>query len=108
HPILKDLKKDFQENIYAFYIRISEYDMPLRVETLISQKSDIKEEIEKVASVVYALSKGHREYSYPFVLIEADLHARLMPQEVDAVMDRINSMLNSTSFALRRNRRPFD
>ena len=34
HPILKDFDKKFSSSIYAFYLRASNYDVPLRVEFL--------------------------------------------------------------------------
>lgn len=109
HPVLKDFQKKYAERLYAFYLRASNYDLPLRVEFLASTNnhSKIKEELERISAVCYALSSGHREYSYPSVLIEADIHARLRPEEINIVMDKIYCKLQAHAKLLRRNRRPF-
>ncbi|MEM4598200.1 MAG: DNA double-strand break repair nuclease NurA [Candidatus Diapherotrites archaeon] len=108
HPVLKDIKKELSEKIFVFYIRSSKYDIPLRVEILAKSISSLSNCVDTAASVAYTLSKGHREYSYPSVLLEADLHARLKPEEVQAVMDKVLCKLQPANVALRRNRRPFD
>ncbi|MEM4261883.1 MAG: hypothetical protein QXI10_02880, partial [Candidatus Diapherotrites archaeon] len=62
----------------------------------------------EVASVVFALSSLHREYAYPSVLIDADLHARLSPQEIELVFNKIFDKLGGSSrLRLRRENRPF-
>lgn len=110
HPVLKDFNKGYANKLYAFYLRASDYDMPLRVEFLsnASDKAELEKEINRIASVTYALSSGHREYSYPAVLLEADMHAKLKQEEINAVMDKIYCKLQSNfNTLLRRNRRPF-
>ncbi|MCX8189673.1 MAG: DNA double-strand break repair nuclease NurA [Candidatus Diapherotrites archaeon] len=108
HPVLKDIKKEFCEKIFVFYIRPSKHDVPLRVEILANSKENLSSCVENAASIAYLLSKGHREYSYPSVLLEADLHARLKPEEVQAVIDRLFCKIRPNVLGLRRNRRPFD
>jgi len=109
HPVLKDFKKQYAKKIFAFYLRASDYDLPLRIELLSGSSGcdNALAEIEKAASITYSLSSGHREYSYPAVLVEADLRARLTPEEINAVMDKIYCKLQMHSKFLRRNRRPF-
>ncbi|GEM_PF-196985 len=107
HPILNDLGK-WGEEIFACYIKPSDLDRPLRIEFLHSASEPISAHANRVASVVSALSGLHREYAYPSVLIEADLRARLRPEEVDLVFNKIRDKLTrSVAMPLRRNSRPF-
>jgi len=110
HPVLNDFSSEYADRLYAFYLRASNYDLPLRVEFLSNakHKSELADEISRIADVVYALSSGHREYTYPTVLMEADLHAKLKQEEINAVMDKIYCKLQANfNTLLRRNRRPF-
>ena len=110
HPVLNDFSEAYANRLYAFYLRASDYDLPLRIEFLSNSKnkSELAYEINRVAEIVYTLSSGHREYSYPAVLMEADLHAKLKQEEINAVMDKIYCKLQlHFNTLLRRNRRPF-
>lgn len=107
HPILMDYDEKWAGNIYAFYLKPAELDRPLRVE-FICREGDLGGCAEDIASVVYALSCGHREYSYPSVLIEADLRARLTPEEISVVFNKIMDKLGSrVRIRMRRDSRPF-
>jgi hypothetical protein len=104
HAILKDYKKEWSENIFVFYLKASDFDLPLRIE-FISKKEPF-ELVNEIASIVFSLSSIHKEYSYPSVLIEADLRARLNEQEINTVFNRLVDKLGS-KVKLRRNSRPF-
>jgi hypothetical protein len=104
HAILKDYSKEWSKNIYVFYIKPSKFDIPLRVEFIC--KNNIKECADKIASIVYSLSSLHKEYSYPSVLIEADMRAGLKPDEVSMIYDKLIDRLG-TKVRMRRNSRPF-
>ena len=111
HAILKDYKKDWSKSIYVFYMKPSSFDVPLRVEFICKPDSNsdskkLKECADKIASVVYSLSSLHKEYSYPSVLIDADLRAGLKPDEVSMVYDKLIDRLG-TKIRMRRNSRPF-
>ncbi len=107
HPILMDFKEKWSKNIYGFYLKPSLYDRPLRVELICKQKG-LTEYCNNIASITYALSSMHREYAYPSVLIEADLRARLKPDEVNIVFNRIIDRLGKNiKLRLRRDKRPF-
>ena len=107
HPILMDLDEKWGKNIHAFYLKPSDYDRPLRVE-FIHRNHSLTPSVDKIASVVYALSSLHREYAYPSVLIEADLRARLQPEEINIVYNKILDKLGkSVKLRLRRENRPF-
>ena len=104
HAILKDLKEKWSKNINVFYLKASEFDKPLRVEFITSE--NIKEKADELAGIVYALSSLHKEYSYPSVLIEADLRAGLNEQDIGIVYDKLVDKLGP-KVRMRRNSRPF-
>ena len=106
HAILKDYQKDWAESIFVFYLRASNYDKPLRVEFICKDKNKIHEIADEIASITYSLSSLHREYSYPSVLIEADLRARLNEQDISMVYDKLIDKLGPRVM-MRRNSRPF-
>lgn len=107
HPILNEFGKEWQNSVYAMYLKPTEFDRPLRVEFLFKGKN-LEKEADEIASVVYALSSSHREYAYPTILIEADLRARLQPNEVETVFNKIVDKLSkSVKIRLRREGRPF-
>ncbi|HZX33839.1 MAG TPA: DNA double-strand break repair nuclease NurA [archaeon] len=106
HPVLQDFSKEWGNKIHGFYLKPSALDRPLRVEFI--SKGNLKEKADEIASVVYALSSLHREYAYPSVLIEADFHAKLKPNEIDIVFSKIMDKLgNSLKLRMRRDNRPF-
>ncbi|MCX6802551.1 MAG: DNA double-strand break repair nuclease NurA [Candidatus Diapherotrites archaeon] len=107
HPVLQDFSKGFAEMVHAFYIKPSALDRPLRTEFLL-KKSQGKQEIDRIASIVFAQSRLHREYSYPAVLIEADLRSRLREEEIKIICDKIFDRIGgSKRLSLRREKRPF-
>jgi hypothetical protein len=105
HAILKDYKEEWAKNIFVFYLKASEFDKPLRVEFICKGK-DLNKFASEIASVVYSLSSLHKEYSFPSVLIEADLRAGLNEQEISVVYDRLIDKLGS-KIRMRRTNRPF-
>ncbi len=106
HPVLSDFSEKWSENIYSFYIKPSLYDKPLRVEFI--GNKDLNGIASEIASVVYALASLHREYAYPSILIEADFHAKLRPDEIDIVYNKIMDKLGaSVKLKMRRDNRPF-
>jgi hypothetical protein len=104
HAILKDLNPKWSKNVFAFYLKASNFDKPLRVEFI--SKGLPKSESDRIASVVYALSSLHREYTYPSVLIEADMRASLNEQDISVVYDKLIDKLGP-KVRMRRNSRPF-
>jgi len=104
HPILKDYKEKWSKNIRVFYLKASDFDKPLRVEFI--SKGDTKKEADEISSIVYSLSSIHKEYSYPSILIEADLRARLNEQDISIVYDKLVDKLGP-KVRMRRNARPF-
>ncbi len=104
HPILKDYKKEWAEKIFVFYMKASEFDFPLRIEFI--SKKNIVDKANKIASIVYMLSSIHKEYSYPSILIEADLRARLKDDDISIIYNKMIDKLGP-KIKLRRNSRPF-
>ena len=110
HAILKDYSPEWAKNIYVFYLKASDFDRPIRVEFICKpaekDKSALQKCADEISSVVFALSSLHREYSYPSVLIEADMRARLNDQDIAVVYDKLVDKLGP-KVRMRRNARPF-
>ncbi|MEM4366597.1 MAG: DNA double-strand break repair nuclease NurA [Candidatus Anstonellales archaeon] len=89
------------EKGYFMYVKVSEEDMPLRVEFLEHRMS-----FDEIAGIVHWLSGINKKYTYPAVLIEADLTARLHEVEIERIEREI--MFGTGSLRkFRRERRPF-
>jgi len=103
HQILKDLGQ-WAERILSFYLKPVADDRPLRVEFLSGQKT-----FAEVASLVHSLSRMHKAYAYPAILIEADLRAAMDADEFERAYGSLFSRLGRSSslMRLRRNSRPF-
>lgn len=107
HPVLKDFNAKWSERIFSFYLKPVALDRPLRVE-FVCPKEKAVETAKDISSVVFSLSKNHREYAYPSILIEADLRARLHPEEIDTIYNRIlDKVSKKINLRLRRENRPF-
>ncbi len=105
HAIVKDFSPKWQESLHAFYLRPSLYDVPLRVEFI---SNTPLEDVQRVSEMVYAQAGAHQEYAFPAVLIEADLRAKLRPEEVRLVNDRVFDQIGRhVTVFKRRDRRPF-
>ena len=109
HAILKDYKEEWAKSVFVFYLKCSDFDKPLRVEFICKGEKnlvELKDKATEIAQVVYSLSSLHKEYSFPSVLIEADLRAGLSEQEVNVVYQRLIDKLG-TKIRMRRTNRPF-
>ncbi len=108
HPILMDFEERWARAVHAFYIKPAAFDRPLRVEFLHPNGESISTHADAIAPIVFAQSCMHREYAFPAILIEADLHARLTPQEIEVVFDKIlNKLGKGFKLRMRRDNRPF-
>ena len=105
-PILKDLG-NWAKTIHAIYIKAVEYDRPLRLDFV--APNNVQETANKLASIVWQISKHNRTYAYPSVLIEADARAKLSENEIAIFKSRLTEKLgrNPSLFELRRDLRPF-
>jgi len=92
--------KDFA----SFYVKVSEFDFPLRVDFLNSKESLADE----ISSVLLSMVTSE-DYSFPSILIEADLRARLSEKEMEAFYNELVGRLGfiSSIRKKRRERRPF-
>lgn len=108
HPIMKDFNPEWNERMHAFYIKPSHFDRPLRIELLCNEKLNLTKRADEIASIAYSLSSQHKEYAYPSILIEADLRARLRPEEVNMVFDKLIDGIGGRGIVQqRRDKRPF-
>ncbi|MCX8158276.1 MAG: DNA double-strand break repair nuclease NurA [Candidatus Diapherotrites archaeon] len=107
HPILLDFDDYWSNKVFAFYIKPSFKDCPFRVE-FIANKDNLSEVADKISRVVCFLSSFSNEFSFPSVLIEADLRARIGHNEVDFFYNKIvDNLMIKDKFNMRRNRKPF-
>jgi hypothetical protein len=103
-----DFEEKWSKSVHAFYLKPVAFDRPLRVEFLHTPGQNISGHASEIASIVFSQSCMHREYAYPAILIEADLHARLHPDEIELVYDKIlNKLGKGFKLRLRRDYRPF-
>jgi hypothetical protein len=103
---LKDLEK-WGSKIFVFYLKTVPYDRPLRVEYL-DLDGEPTVAVDRIASLVYAMSAHHAAFGLPSVLIEADACARLSEEDIDMVRDDITARLGpSAPLDLRRHINPF-
>ncbi len=96
--ILKDLEAaGLAEEIYVYYQRVSKKDKPIRVET-------INRHVEELAGYLQSLCEINDKYTYPAILIDADLRAKLEPED----LERISRLLSIEFLQFtRRTNRPF-
>ncbi len=107
HVILQDFPEKWARKLNACYLKPSQWDYPLRIEFLCEGK-DAPAYAQQCAEITYAQSRLHKEYAFPTVLIEADMHAGLKQEEVELVSDKILSKLGRHTIRMRRrDRRPF-
>jgi hypothetical protein len=98
-PVTKALKKSGE--VYSFYIKPSDSDLPLRIEFVNDNNA------EKIPEIINSLSNISESYAYPASLIEADLCAAMDPMEMEKVKNELSSLLGSSLKPLRRSSRPF-
>src|SRR3989338_4109786 len=108
HPVLRDFSNGKMAQLYVSYLKPSEYDRVLRTEFFCTDETRLAETADKIASVILELSKSHREFAFPSVLLEADVRARLNETEIQVIHDKILDKLGvSFRMRLRRDSKPF-
>jgi len=92
--------KDF----VSFYVKVCDFDFPLRVDFLNSRENVADE----ISSILLSMVTSE-DYSFPSVLIEADLRARLSEKEMEIFYNELVGRLGfiSSIRKRRRERRPF-
>jgi hypothetical protein len=92
--------KEFNLREFAsFYIKLSEFDSPLRVDFL----NDKKDAADRISSILSCLTVSE-EYSMPSVLIEADIRARLSEKNLEIFYRELAGKLGFLS-SVRKERR---
>lgn len=76
HPVLRDLGR-WGKEIRIFYVKLSAYDLPLRVECVGLDASEL--------AAALCIMRGHPMYTLPSVLVEADMRARIRPNELQFI-----------------------
>ncbi len=98
-PTIAELKKHGE--VYCFYIKSSERDLPLRIEFLNGNNA------KEIPEIIRSLSSISENYAYPAALIEADLCAAMDPKEMENIKSKLSILLGSSLRPLRRDARPF-
>jgi hypothetical protein len=107
--VISRIALDWRKNLFAFYLKSVAYDQPTRIEFLNPENVELVGVADRVASVLYPLSRHHAAYGIPSVLIEADARAKIHDYDLDLIYAQlIDKTGQSTSLLkLRRERRPF-
>jgi hypothetical protein len=83
----------------SFYIKLSDFDSPLRIDFL----NDKKDAASRIASILSSLLISE-EYSMPSILIEADIRARLSERQLELFYQELAGKLGFLS-SIRQKRR---
>ncbi len=105
HPILRDFPEEVTKNLYVVYLKLSEFDYPLRLEFIYFPEFglSLKEYTNKLVSAISFVSAHNRQYIYPAPLVEADIRSRLKENEIERIMTNIFE--RAKIFGLRGQRR---
>jgi len=104
HPVLKDFPEAIRNNIYVCYAKLSNQDYPLRIEFAYFKEFGLSlhKFAEEVVNNVASISCFNRKYTYPSVLIEADMRSRLKLEEINLIMNRLLQKTRVYGFRLPR------
>ncbi len=104
HPVLVDFSEEIYDNLYVFYIKMSEEDYPLRIEFIYFKEFGLTlyEYVEKISFIVASLSYHNKSYVYPLPLIEADIRSRLTIKEIEFIINQILEKTKKFGFRLQR------
>jgi hypothetical protein len=98
NPILEDFK-EFSNKIFLFYLKPSKNSYPFKIEFLEN------EDFNSLPSYLLSMCSISSKYSYPPVLIAADLCARIKEDSLTNILDYIEK--NFSSRAYKTNFKPF-
>jgi hypothetical protein len=104
HPILKDFPKDIRDNIYVCYVKLSNFDYPLRLEFVYFPEFGLSllDFTNEIVNNIASISCFNKKYIYPAPLIEADLRSRLTLNDIDQIMTKILEKTKSLGIRLPR------
>jgi len=103
------ISTQWRDKLFAFYLKSVDYDQPTRIEFLNPEHFEPPKTADRVSSVLYPLSRHHRAYGIPSVLIEADARAKIHDYDLDFIYAQLLDKVGQSSslLKLRRERRPF-
>jgi hypothetical protein len=104
HPILKEFPKSIADNLYCCYLKLSNYDYPLRIEFIYFEDFGLSllDYTKKIIQIITSISNFNKNYTYPSPLIEADLRSRLKLDEIDLITKKILEKTLKFGFRLPR------
>ncbi|MFA5746019.1 MAG: DNA double-strand break repair nuclease NurA [archaeon] len=104
HPILADFPEDIRDNLYCCYLKLSNHDYPLRIEFIYFKEFglSLKNYTEELVKMISSISSFNKTYTYPSVLVEADLRSRLTIQEIDLITNKILEKTRNYGFRVPR------
>lgn len=104
HPILSDFPEEIRDNLYCCYLKLSKDDYPLRIEFVYFKEFglSLKQYTDKLVTMISNISFYNPKYTYPSVLVEADLRSRLSLQEIDLITNKILEKTRSYGFRFPR------
>lgn len=98
-------------DLFTFFLKTVPYDVPLRIELFNYAETNRDQTINlinKVSSVVLALSQYDNSYSVPSMIVEADARVKIKQAEVDVLVDYLQKKIYGTEFMeLRRSKSPW-
>jgi hypothetical protein len=107
---LSDEMAPWASSIWVTYLKTARDDLPVRVEMLSPDGSELDpDKLDTALSVILPLSCQHPEYGIPAPILEADTRAKITMNETQIIVDRLMALsgLTYTTLEKRRSRNPF-
>jgi hypothetical protein len=107
---LSDEMAPWASSIWVTYLKTARDDLPVRVEMLSPDGSELDpDKLDTALSVILPLSCQHPEYGIPAPILEADTRAKITMNETQLIVDRLMALsgLTYTTLEKRRSRNPF-
>lgn len=95
HPVLKKLDDPHVNRLHTFYVKLSEHDLPLRIDYYGDEY-----DADRIAGVLMAL-KSSKRYTIPSPIVEADKRAKIPEKYIKRLEKRFSPSVK------RRDRRSF-
>lgn len=97
------IQKDIQE-FYSFYLKAAKFDVPMRIEFFDIEKNPILIG-NKIATIIYNISKFSTTMGFPSVLIEADRRVKMIKKDIDFIYRQFLTRANIMNSKLLPQRR---
>lgn len=105
---------DFHFDLFSFFLKISPFDVPLRVDFMLDNRKNYDRSTEAIKIADYLsgylipISQVHSSYSLPIPIIEADARARIDKKEFQMIIKSIQKRVNMFDvYSKKRERSPF-